>query len=109
MSVSMTRWPARGAARQAFVASRESTAAGGVAALSDPARQRRRGEEPGTRASDVREQRQPLGRRDEHAHVAVAQDVGDLLGLEQRIERNEHATGRAAPKDATTVSKRLSR
>ena len=40
-----------------------------------------------------REQRQALGRRDQHAHVAVAQDVGHLLRLEQRIERHEHAAG----------------
>ena len=42
----------------------------------------------------VREEREPLGRGHQHAHVAVAQDVGDLLGLEQRIDRHEHAAGR---------------
>ncbi len=44
--------------------------------------------------SSSRSERQPLGRRHQHAHVAVAQDVGDLLRLEQRIDRHEHAAGR---------------
>jgi hypothetical protein len=36
---------------------------------------------------------QAFGRRDEHSHVAVAQDVGNLLRLQQRIERHEHRAG----------------
>ena len=40
------------------------------------------------------QQRKPLGRRDQHTHVAVAQDVCNLPGLEERVDRDEHATGR---------------
>jgi hypothetical protein len=40
------------------------------------------------------EQLQALRRRDEHADLAVGQDVGDLPALQQRIDRDEHAAGR---------------
>ena len=33
---------------------------------------------------------QALGRRDEHAHAAVGEDVGHLLGLQDRVDRHEH-------------------
>ena len=39
------------------------------------------------------QQAQALRRGDQHAHVAVAQDVADLLGLEQRIHRHERTAG----------------
>ena len=39
----------------------------------------------------VGDERQALGRRHQNAHIAVAQDVADLLRLQQRIERHEHA------------------
>ena len=48
----------------------------------------------GTRPERPAELRQPLGRGHEHAHVAVAQDVADLVGLQQRIERHEDAARR---------------
>ena len=41
----------------------------------------------------VRQQGQALRRGDQHADIAVAQDVGHLLGLEQRVERHEDAAG----------------
>ena len=34
----------------------------------------------------------PLGRSDEHAHVAVTENVSDLCGLQERIDRHEYAT-----------------
>ncbi len=37
------------------------------------------------------EQRQPFRRGHQHPDIAVAQDVGDLLGFQQRIERHEDA------------------
>ena len=36
---------------------------------------------------------QALGAGHDHADVAVAQDVADLLGLEQRVDRHEHGAG----------------
>ena len=39
------------------------------------------------------EQREALGRRDEDAHLAVAEDVRELLGLQQRVDRDEHTAG----------------
>jgi hypothetical protein len=39
--------------------------------------------------------RQALGGGDQHPHVAVGQDVRHLLGLEQRIDRDEHGAGQA--------------
>ena len=39
------------------------------------------------------ERRVPLGRGDQDAHVAVAQDVCDLVGLQDRVERHEGAAG----------------
>ena len=38
-------------------------------------------------------ERVAFGGGHEHAHIAVAQDVIHLLGLEQRIERDERAAG----------------
>ena len=40
-------------------------------------------------------------RSDEHAHAAIAQDVPDLIGLEQRIDGDEHGAlrGRAERRD----------
>jgi hypothetical protein len=40
-----------------------------------------------------RQQRQALGRGDQRPHIAVAHDVGDLIGLEQGVERHEDAAG----------------
>lgn len=40
-----------------------------------------------------------LGRGHQHAHVAVLQDVADLLGLEDRVDRHEHAAGRAGTEE----------
>ena len=36
---------------------------------------------------------QALERGDQHAHVAVAEDVADLLGSKQGVDRDEHAAG----------------
>jgi hypothetical protein len=36
---------------------------------------------------------QALGGGDQHPHVAVGQDIRHLLGLEQRIDRDEHGAG----------------
>ena len=33
------------------------------------------------------------GRGDQHAHIAVAQDVAHLFGLEQRVQRHKDAAG----------------
>ena len=49
-----------------------------------------------------RERAQAVGRGDQHAHIAVAQDVDDLFGLEQRIDRHEHRTCARVPKQAIT-------
>ncbi len=38
------------------------------------------------------QQLQALRRRDQNTHIAVLQDVSDLLRLEQRIHRHEYAT-----------------
>ena len=64
----------------------------------------RRGRLPGSGQHDVpqigtvielrSEKRNTFGRRDESTHIAIAQDVADLLGLEQRIDRNERASRR---------------
>jgi len=37
--------------------------------------------------------RQALDGRHEHTHAAVAQDVRDLPGTQQRIDGDEHAAG----------------
>jgi hypothetical protein len=44
------------------------------------------------------QQRQPLAGGDQHADVAVAQDVGDLIRLEQGVEGYEDAAGGGAAK-----------
>ena len=67
----------------------------------------RRGRSPGSGQNDVaqigtvielrRQKHNPFGRRDENTHIAIAQDVANLLGLEQRIDGNESASrGRCA-------------
>ena len=70
----MTRWPDRRGFRGVVV---ERGDVPQVVAVSDAFRQ----------------QGVALGRGDKHAHVAVAHDVGDLLGLEQRVDRDEDASG----------------
>ena len=40
-----------------------------------------------------------LGRGHQHAHVAVLQDVADLFGLEDRVDRHEHAARRAGTEE----------
>ena len=76
----------------------------------DPvARERLRVLDPGADQHDVFDRRarrkfvaqqcQPLGRGDEHAHVAVPQDVADLCGPQQRIHRHEGGTGGRRPED----------
>ena len=47
----------------------------------------------------VAHQCQPLGRSDEHPHVAVPQDVADLRGTQQRIHRYESGTRGRRPED----------
>ena len=46
------------------------------------------------RGQRFRQQRMALRRCDQHPHIAVAHDVGDLLGLEQRIQWHEYTAGR---------------
>ena len=41
------------------------------------------------------QERQALRRRDKHTYAAIFQDVCNLIGLEQRIDRNECAAGLA--------------
>jgi hypothetical protein len=38
----------------------------------------------------VPNERQSLSRGDENPHIAVAQDIGDLICFEKRVDRNEH-------------------
>ena len=92
MSMSMTRWPVRARGGDDI----------GPVEYSDPGKRRPR--EFRSRHDDVAqigafregpgERGEALLRGHQHAHVAVAQDVADLLGLQQRIERNEHAARR---------------
>jgi aminopeptidase N len=44
-------------------------------------------------AVQLTQQREALGGRDEDAHVAVAEDVRDLLRLQQRVDRDERTAG----------------
>jgi hypothetical protein len=44
------------------------------------------------------QQGQALRGGDQHADIAVTQDVADLFGLEQRVERHENATSRRCAK-----------
>ena len=41
----------------------------------------------------------PLARRDQHADVAVVEDVGDLVRLEHRVHGHEDAARRGGPED----------
>jgi hypothetical protein len=41
---------------------------------------------------------EPVARRHQRSHVAVAEDVADLFGLQERIQRNEDGTGRRSAK-----------
>jgi hypothetical protein len=45
---------------------------------------------------DGQQQGEALGRSHQDTRAAVAQDVCNLFRLEQRVERDEHRTGRAA-------------
>jgi hypothetical protein len=45
-----------------------------------------------------RQQGQSLGRSDQRPDIAVAQDVGDLIGFQQGVERDKDAAGRARTK-----------
>ena len=47
----------------------------------------------------VAQQLEALRGRDEDAHAAVVEDVGDLLGLEHRVDRDEHAAGGRGAED----------
>jgi hypothetical protein len=49
--------------------------------------------EIGTRAQLAVELEKPLRRGHEDAHIAVTQDIADLLGLEQRVQGHEDAAG----------------
>ena len=87
MSVSMTRWPrAAGRSGQRRPSDECLPVVGQRARVAghDDMSQIR------ACADHFRDRMQPLAARDEHPHVAVAQDVSDLLRLEQRIDRNEH-------------------
>ena len=50
-------------------------------------------------ASSSRRTLEALGRRHEDAHAAVVEDVGDLLGLQHRVDRDEDAAGGRGPED----------
>ena len=49
----------------------------------------------GTVSQERRQELQPFGGRDQDLDIAVAQDVGHLVRLEQRIDRNEYAARRS--------------
>ncbi len=94
----MTRWPGRGGLasrsdqrdhrQSAWRQRRQSPAAARLPARSPP-----HGADPGMRPARRRSNGQTLGRGHQHPHIAVLQDEGDLLGLEQRIDRHEDAAG----------------
>ena len=44
------------------------------------------------------QQGRPVAGRNQNPHVAVAQNVGDLFGLQQRIDRDEHAASQRRAK-----------
>ena len=46
----------------------------------------------------IGEQCKALRRGNQYPHIAVAHDVADLLGLEQRIQRHEDAAGSGSAK-----------
>ena len=94
MSVSIDAVAGAATARRAASLQSMQRDAAGIAVRSAPSPVTTTCRRSGHSASDRVEQREALGRRHQHAHVAVAQDVADLLGLEQRIERHEHAAGR---------------
>ncbi len=50
------------------------------------------------RASDVTAIAEPLGRGNQHSHVAVAEHVADLFRLQQRVDRHKNAAGCRRPK-----------
>ena len=57
----------------------------------------------------VAQQLQPLGRRHQHPHGAVAEDVRDLLGRSNGLTGTNTPPAAEVPKIAATVSIRLSR
>ena len=73
-------------------------------------RRRRRARQSGTPSRTSAQQREALGRGDEHANAAVVEDVRDLPGLqEQRVDGTNTPPAAEVPKIDTTVSIRLSR